>query len=62
MERYFLQVLYDIFQIPMVCWDRNCGFLQPEGRLFDSPVVSDEAMRKELEQALWKERVSDPLP
>lgn len=54
MERYFLQVLYDIFQIPMVCWDRNCGFLQPEGRLFDSPVVSDEAMRKELEQACGK--------
>ena len=29
-------------------------FCSRKGRLFDSPVVSDEAMRKELEQACGK--------
>ena len=42
MERYFLQVLYDMFQIPMACWDGEASFVQPSSAQPDAPVMGDE--------------------
>lgn len=49
MERYFLQVLYDMFQIPMACWDGEASFVQPSSAQPDAPVLGDEKLRGELE-------------
>lgn len=49
MERYFLQVLYDMFQIPMACWDGEASFVQPSSAQPDAPVLGVKNCCGELE-------------
>ena len=50
MEQYLVQVLYDIFQIPFVCWGTKDNFQYPNADVWQSPVIKDEVLRVSLEE------------
>ncbi len=56
---YDFQLLYDIFEVPMVSWGKEVSQIPRQGR-FPSPVLADEGLRKRLEQACGKG--ADSLP
>ncbi|MBD5455107.1 MAG: helix-turn-helix transcriptional regulator [Lachnospiraceae bacterium] len=50
MEQYSIQVLYDIFQIPFVCWGAKESFQYPGEDIWQSPIVTDSSLRSSLEE------------
>lgn len=52
MDGYYLKVLYDIFQIPCICWDEKDVFWQ-SGADADSHVIfADEKLRMRMESII----------
>ena len=54
MKHDTLQILYDIFQIPIACWETELLFQAPGEELHDSPAACDGALRAELEAVCRK--------
>lgn len=53
MEGYLIQVLYDIFQIPFVCWGTKESlkvFQYPGEAVWQPPIMEDEVLRLSLEE------------
>lgn len=58
MEQYTIQILYDIFQIPFICWGAKENFQYPGTDVWQAPVKEDEILRLSLEEQC----VSSPFP
>ncbi len=50
MDWYLMQVLYDIFQIPFVCWGTKGIFQYPGADVWAPPVIEDDSLRFSLEE------------
>lgn len=49
MKSYFLKIIYDIFQIPIIWWDEKEQVQIPDLETHQSPVICDIALRSEVE-------------
>lgn len=49
MKLYFLQILYDIFHIPIIWWDEKEQFQVPDMETYQSPIMCDRTLKDEVE-------------